>query len=90
MIKRCCIRLHAICLVIGPLFLSEAAVADPVMMEFEDYMTHCMNTYGDDGVTESVCEAQYTAIAEKEQALTAQAETLLEEDEQQKVRTVND
>ncbi|MGF1687601.1 hypothetical protein L4C36_13020 [Photobacterium japonica] len=63
---------------ISSLGLSTPLSAEPLLMVFDEYMQRCMQTYGDDSVTEKVCESQYRAIEEKEQALTAQTDALTE------------
>lgn len=82
MIQCCRIRPNFIPLVVGAFIVSGVVFAESVTMPYADYMAHCMNTYGDDNVTESVCESQYRAIEKKEQALTAQAEPLSSMDEE--------
>ena len=48
--------------------------AEALLMSYEDYMERCLNTYGEDLLTKSVCEKQYQAIAKKEQSLMVQTE----------------
>ncbi|UXI04228.1 hypothetical protein [Photobacterium sp. TY1-4] len=50
------------------------AQSESLLMSYEEYMARCMDTYGQDRTTKSVCEAQFQAIEKKEQALMAQAE----------------
>ncbi|MCW8329277.1 hypothetical protein MD588_10715 [Photobacterium sp. SDRW27] len=58
--------------VAGMLVLANAK-ADTLLMSYAEYMDRCMNTYGADKLTKSVCEAQYRAMEKKEQELMAQA-----------------
>ena len=48
--------------------------AEALLMSYEDYMERCLNTYGEDLLTKSVCEKQYQAIEKKEQSLMVQTE----------------
>ncbi|MGF1759494.1 hypothetical protein L4D76_16425 [Photobacterium sagamiensis] len=48
--------------------------AEALLMSYEDYMDRCLNTYGEDLLTKSVCEKQYQAIAKKEQSLMVKTE----------------
>lgn len=54
------------------LILTVAAHAETLLMSYEEYMDRCMDTYGEDRVTEKVCESQYRALEKKEQELMAQ------------------
>lgn len=58
--------------------ISLSVKAEPLLMAFDEYMQRCMQTYGGDTVTEKVCESQYRAIEEKEAALTAQTDALMD------------
>jgi len=49
------------------------AHSETLLMTYDEYMDRCLNTYGEDKVTKSVCESQYQAIEKKEQEMTAQA-----------------
>ena len=49
--------------------------AEALLMSYEDYMERCLNTYGEDLLTQSVCEKQYQAVTEKEQSLMVQTES---------------
>ncbi|MEJ2765983.1 hypothetical protein VV869_18680 [Photobacterium sp. MCCC 1A19761] len=57
-----------------------AAQSESLLMSYEEYMARCMDTYGQDRTTKSVCEAQFQAIEKKEQALMAQADPLDDSD----------
>lgn len=54
--------------------MAVTAQSESLLMSYETYMERCMNTYGQDRTTKSVCEAQFQAIEKKEQELMAQIE----------------
>ncbi|KLV03420.1 hypothetical protein ABT56_20100 [Photobacterium aquae] len=62
-----------VCSAIAPVF------SESVLMPFDEYMTRCTSQFGDDDITRAVCESQYRAIAQKEEELMAQTNSLTEE-----------
>ena len=62
-----------VCSAIAPVF------SESVLMPFDEYMTRCTSQFGDDDITHAVCESQYRAIAQKEEGLMAQTNSLTEE-----------
>ncbi|WP_157097628.1 hypothetical protein [Photobacterium sp. J15] len=58
------------------LMVMASAHSDTLLMSYEEYMDRCLSTYGEDRVTESVCEAQFRTMEKKEQELMAQADVM--------------
>ena len=64
--KYCRMPMFVLVLAIAPVTLAES-----FLMGFDEYMARCMSAYGEDKVTQSVCENQYRAIEKKEQEIVA-------------------